>query len=178
MHITKECFLPFNVALALQKNSLFTNAFNEKIIQLVEGGLIHKWTNDEFNKIARKTDFHTNLETHALTILHLQVNWKLPYVFDLVCKFYWSSCIFYQFVIIQYFNRASMFFGVVSWYCRSFFSSEKRFGGKSLWNEEGKGLQWCAFHITHDCSGVDTTKYCIYCNSILWVKIKEIKNRI
>ena len=74
MHITKECFLPFNVALALQKDSLLTNAFNEKIDRLVEGGLIHKWTNDEFNKIARKADFHTNLETLALTIHHLQVD--------------------------------------------------------------------------------------------------------
>ena len=74
MHITKECFLPFNVALALQKDSLLTNAFNEKIDRLVEGGFIHKRTNDEFNKIARKADFHTNLENHALTIHHLQVN--------------------------------------------------------------------------------------------------------
>ena len=83
MHITKECFLPFNVALALQKDSLLTNAFNEKIDRLVEGGLIHKWTNDEFNKIARKVDFHTNLETRALNIHHLQVNQKLAYEFDL-----------------------------------------------------------------------------------------------
>ena len=77
MHITKECFLPFNVALALQKDSLLTNAFNEKIDRLVEGGLIHKWTNDEFNKIAPKVDFHTNLETRALNIHHLQVNKKI-----------------------------------------------------------------------------------------------------
>ena len=74
MHITKECFLPFNVAFALQKNSLYTNSFNKKMNQLVEGGLIRKWTNDEFNKIAYKVDHDIALETQALTIHHLQVN--------------------------------------------------------------------------------------------------------
>ena len=42
--------------------------------QLVEGGLIRKWTNDEFNKIAHKVDHDTVMETQALTIHHLQVD--------------------------------------------------------------------------------------------------------
>ena len=70
-----------------------------------------------------------------------------------------------------------MFYGVVSWYCRSFFSSEKRFGGKSLWNGEGKGLQWCEFHITYDYSEVDMAKCCIYCILVWWVKNKKSKTK-
>ena len=73
MHITKECFLPFNVAFALQKNSLFTKGFSLKMNQLVEGGLIKKWTNDEFNKIAKKADYENVLESQSLTVHHLQV---------------------------------------------------------------------------------------------------------
>ena len=73
MHITKECFLPFNVAFALQKDSLFTNSFNMKLKQLVEGGFINKWTDDEFIKIAKKADYHTYLEAQSLTVHHLQV---------------------------------------------------------------------------------------------------------
>ena len=73
MHITKECFLPFNVALALQKDSLFTNSFDKKLRQLVEGGFINKWTDDEFMKIAKKADYHTYLEAQSLTVHHLQV---------------------------------------------------------------------------------------------------------
>ena len=73
MHITKECFLPFNVALALQKDSLFTNSFDKKLRQLVEGGFINKWTDDEFIKIAKKADYHNYLEAQSLTVHHLQV---------------------------------------------------------------------------------------------------------
>ena len=73
MHITKECCLPFNVALALQKDSLFTNSFDKKLRQLVEGGFINKWTDDEFMKIAKKARFHAYLEFQSLTVHHLQV---------------------------------------------------------------------------------------------------------
>ena len=54
MHIMKECFVPFRVAFGLQKDSLYTNTFNLKINQLIEGGFIDKWISDEFDKVAKK----------------------------------------------------------------------------------------------------------------------------
>ena len=80
MHITKECFLPFNVAFALQKSSLFTKGFSLKMNQLVEAGLIKKWTNDEFDKVAKKVVYEHGLDTQPLTVHHLQVTYLFSYI--------------------------------------------------------------------------------------------------
>ena len=77
MHIMKECFVPFSVALALQKDSIYTNKFNVKMNQLIEGGFIDKWLNDEFDKVAKKADIGASTEAEPLTVDNLQVNMSI-----------------------------------------------------------------------------------------------------
>ena len=74
MHIMKECFVPFSVAFALQKDSIYTNKFNIKMNQLIEGGFINKWLNDEFDKVAKKADIGASTEAEPLTIDNIQVD--------------------------------------------------------------------------------------------------------
>ena len=69
----RECFVPFSVAFALQKDSIYTNKFNKKMNQLIEGGFIDKWLNNEFDKVAKKADISTSTEAEALTLDNLQV---------------------------------------------------------------------------------------------------------
>ena len=73
MHIMKECFVPFSVAFALQKDSIYTNKFNVKMNQLIEGGFINKWLNDEFDKVAKKADIGASTVAEPLTIDNVQV---------------------------------------------------------------------------------------------------------
>ena len=49
----QECYLPFSVSLALPKNSINTKMFSRKIQMLVEAGIINKWFDEEFEKVAR-----------------------------------------------------------------------------------------------------------------------------
>ena len=69
----KECFVPFSVAFALQKDSIYTNKFNTKMNQLIEGGFVDKWLNDEFDKVAKKAVVRASTEAEALTIDNVQV---------------------------------------------------------------------------------------------------------
>ena len=73
MHIMKECFLPFNIALALQKDSIYTERFNKKINQLIEGGFIEKWLFDEFDRTAKKADIKVSSKAEPLNIDNIQV---------------------------------------------------------------------------------------------------------
>ena len=73
MHIMKECFLPFNIALALQKDSIYTETFNIKINQLIEGGFIKKWLFDEFDRTAKKADIKISSKAEPLNIDNIQV---------------------------------------------------------------------------------------------------------
>ena len=73
MHIMKECFVPFSVGFALQKDSIYTDKFNGKMNQLIEGGFIGKWLNDEFEKVAKKADLEAATEAEPLTISNIQV---------------------------------------------------------------------------------------------------------
>ena len=73
MHLMQECFVPFSVAIGLQKDSLYTDIFSKKINQLVEGGFIRKWTNDEFDKIAKKVNAKATSDSAPLSIENLQV---------------------------------------------------------------------------------------------------------
>ena len=69
----KECFLPFNIALALQKDSIYTETFNMKINQLIEGGFIEKWLFDEFDRTAKKADIKVSSKAEPLNIDNIQV---------------------------------------------------------------------------------------------------------
>ena len=69
----KECFVPFSIAFALQKDSIYTDKFSRKIQQLIEGGFINKWLNDEFDKVAKKADVGAAGEAEPLIIENLQV---------------------------------------------------------------------------------------------------------
>ena len=69
----KECFVPFSIAFALQKDSIYTEKFNKKMSQLVEGGLIDKWLNDEFDKVGKKAYAEASTKAEALTIDNIQV---------------------------------------------------------------------------------------------------------
>ena len=73
MHIMKECFVPFSVGFALQKDSIYTDKFSRKMNQLIEGGFIGKWLNDEFEKVAKKADLEAETEAEPLTISNIQV---------------------------------------------------------------------------------------------------------
>ena len=73
MHLMKECFVPFSVALALQKDSIYTNKFNAKMNQLIEGGFVDKWLDDEFDKVAKKVAVGASTEAEALTTDNIQV---------------------------------------------------------------------------------------------------------
>ena len=42
--------------------------------QLIEGGFINKWLNDEFDKVAKKADIAASTEAEPLTVDNLQVN--------------------------------------------------------------------------------------------------------
>ena len=42
--------------------------------QLIEGGFINKWLNDEFDKVAKKADIGASTEAEPLTVDNLQVN--------------------------------------------------------------------------------------------------------
>ena len=77
MHIMKECFVPFSVGFALQKDSIYTDKFNGKMNQLIEGGFIGKWLNDEFEKVAKKADLEAGTEAEPLTLSNIQVLFKL-----------------------------------------------------------------------------------------------------
>ena len=79
MHIMKECFVPFSVGFALQKDSIYTDMFSRKMNQLIEGGFVDKWLNDEFEKVAKKADLGAATEAEPLTIRNIQV------------KFYFST---------------------------------------------------------------------------------------
>ena len=74
MHIMKECFVPFSCGFALQKDSIYTSKFNIKMNQLIEGGFINKWLNDEFDNVAKKADIGASTEAEPLTVDNLQVN--------------------------------------------------------------------------------------------------------
>ena len=69
----KECFVPFNIAFALQKDSIYTDRFNKKMSQLVEGGFVDKWLNDEFDKVGKKAYVEVSTKAEALTIDNIQV---------------------------------------------------------------------------------------------------------
>ena len=69
----KECFVPFRVAFGLQKDSLYTNTFNLKINQLIEGGFIDKWISDEFDKVAKKAHVGALINAKPLLFDNLQV---------------------------------------------------------------------------------------------------------
>ena len=73
MHIMKECFVPFRVAFGLQKDSVYTNKFNLKINQLIEGGFINKWIGDEYDKVAKKAHIGTSINAKPLVLDNLQV---------------------------------------------------------------------------------------------------------
>ena len=77
MHIMKECFVRFSVGFALQKDSIYTDKFNGKMNQLIEGGFIGKWLNDEFEKVAKKADLEAGTEAEPLTLSNIQVLFKL-----------------------------------------------------------------------------------------------------
>ena len=47
-----ECLFPFNVAFALQKDSLLTNVFGSTIERLSETGFFDKWIEEELDKVA------------------------------------------------------------------------------------------------------------------------------
>ena len=72
MYIMKECFVPFSVAFGLQKDSLYTDKFNLKMNELIEGGFINKWENDEFDKIAKRACVGTSVSAKPLAIDNLQ----------------------------------------------------------------------------------------------------------
>ena len=74
MHIMKECFVPFRVAFGLQKYSVYTNKFNLKINQLIEGGFINKWISDEFDKVAKRAHVETSINAKPLVLDNLQVH--------------------------------------------------------------------------------------------------------
>ena len=76
MHIMKECFVPFSIGLALQKDSIYTEQFSKKIQQLIEGGFIEKWLEDEMNKVAKKAKLGASKEAKPLIVQHLQVEAK------------------------------------------------------------------------------------------------------
>ena len=73
MHVMKECFVPFSIGFALQKDSIYTEKFSKKIQQLIEGGFINKWLTDEFDKVAKKADVGAAGEAKPLVIDNLQV---------------------------------------------------------------------------------------------------------
>ena len=73
MHVMKECFVPFGIGFALQKDSIYTEKLSRKIQQLIEGGLIDKWLNDEFDRVAKKADVGADTEAKPLSLDNLQV---------------------------------------------------------------------------------------------------------
>ena len=88
MHIMKECFLPFNIALALQKDSIYTERFNKKINQLIEGGFIEKWLFDEFDRTAKKADIKVSSKAEPLNIDNIQVmQWQSIWITILYCYY-------------------------------------------------------------------------------------------
>ena len=75
MHIMRECFIPFVIGFAFQKDSIYTQPFSKKIQQLVEGGFINKWMNDEMEKVGNKaSNVGKSKEATPLTVQNLQVN--------------------------------------------------------------------------------------------------------
>ena len=74
MHVMKECFVPFSIGFALQKDSIYTERFSRKIQQLIEGGFIDKWLRDEFDNVAKKADVGASSKAEPLVIYNLQVN--------------------------------------------------------------------------------------------------------
>ena len=93
MHIMKECFVPFSLAFALQKDSIYTSKFNVKMNQLIEGGFINKWLNDEFDKVAKKADIGASTEAEPLTIDNIQVDKSSISILYLLVNRYQSICI-------------------------------------------------------------------------------------
>ena len=89
----KECFVPFSVAFALQKDSIYTNKFNVKMNQLIEGGFINKWLNDEFDKVAKKADIGASTVAEPLTIDNVQVYKYFVYFSNLRCHKKWYEYI-------------------------------------------------------------------------------------
>ena len=77
MHVMKECFVPFSVAFALQKDSIYTDKFNAKMNQVIEGGFIEKWINDELEKNAKKANVEASTVAEPFTIDNLQVKFYI-----------------------------------------------------------------------------------------------------
>ena len=96
MHIMKECILDFKIAFAVQKNSIYKEAFNKKMLQLIESGLTKKYLIDEKEKIGKEAKWHWTddfKDVQSLKVDHMNAIFILFVI--LLC----SSCLCFAFEI-------------------------------------------------------------------------------
>ncbi|XP_037090457.1 ionotropic receptor 21a-like, partial [Pollicipes pollicipes] len=77
MHVSRECYIPFSVALGLPKYSPLTSKFNLLIRRTIEAGLVDKYFKDVLESVRtqqgrRKAARESSTRQQPLNISHLQ----------------------------------------------------------------------------------------------------------